>query len=49
MTIGPIMMGAMLDLSGDFTFAFLVMAVIPILGLVWTARSSFTAITVEQN
>ena len=49
MTLGPVMMGAMLDFSGDFTFAFLVMAVIPVVGLIWTARSSFAAIAVEQN
>ena len=47
MTLGPVMMGAMLDLSGSFTFAFLVMAIIPVVGLFWTARSSFAAVAVE--
>jgi MFS family permease len=49
MTLGPIMMGGMLDLTGSFVFAFSVMAVIPVIGLVWTAFSSFSAMAVEPS
>jgi MFS family permease len=49
MTLGPIMMGGMLDLSGSFLISFLFIATVPVVGLVWTLLSSFSALAVEES